>query len=82
MFGHSDVSILDGGLPRWLHEGGPINTDSATTPTPVSYTAALNKDLVRNMEDIVEALKNKNVQVCILEILQYTIMDILILVHI
>lgn len=25
MFGHDKVSILDGGLPRWIAEGGAVD---------------------------------------------------------
>lgn len=24
LFGHNQVSILDGGLPKWLAKGGPV----------------------------------------------------------
>ncbi|GAA5999497.1 thiosulfate sulfurtransferase [Rhodotorula paludigena] len=33
-FGHDQVSILDGGLPRWLAEGLPIDTERPTNPNP------------------------------------------------
>jgi thiosulfate/3-mercaptopyruvate sulfurtransferase len=26
LYGHERVSILDGGLPKWLAEGGPVQS--------------------------------------------------------
>lgn len=36
-FGHKNSSILDGGLPRWIDEGLPIDTSSPTEPQKASY---------------------------------------------
>ncbi|GAA6049395.1 hypothetical protein JCM3770_007324 [Rhodotorula araucariae] len=33
-FGHERVSVLDGGLPRWLAEGYKIDTERPTNPNP------------------------------------------------
>ncbi|GAA5832585.1 hypothetical protein JCM11251_001377 [Rhodosporidiobolus azoricus] len=33
-FSHPNVSILDGGLPRWIAEGLPISTTSPSNPNP------------------------------------------------
>lgn len=48
VFGHDDVCVLNGGLPKWLAEGRPT-TDKAPSPTPATYTAAKNEALVRNI---------------------------------
>ncbi|PPQ90459.1 hypothetical protein CVT25_014977 [Psilocybe cyanescens] len=36
-FGHQNSSIIDGGLPRWIDEGLPVETASPTGPQPTAY---------------------------------------------
>lgn len=48
VFGHKDVCVLNGGLPKWLAEGRPT-TDKAPSPTPVTFTAMKNENLVRDI---------------------------------
>ncbi|KIY45342.1 Rhodanese-like protein [Fistulina hepatica ATCC 64428] len=36
-FGHSNSSIIDGGLPRWETEGLPLTSEPAETPKPTEY---------------------------------------------
>lgn len=31
-YGHPSISVLDGGLPRWIHEKCPIETDAPSPP--------------------------------------------------
>ena len=63
VFGHHEVSILDGGLPKWLDENHPVVKDPPPSHAPVKYNAKMRKDLVKNMEDVVKALRSKNAQV-------------------
>ncbi|MCH7936503.1 MAG: 3-mercaptopyruvate sulfurtransferase [Proteobacteria bacterium] len=46
IFGHGNVSLLDGGLPKWLAEGRPM-TDEAARPKKRTFTAEKNPSLVR-----------------------------------
>ncbi|WVQ80679.1 hypothetical protein IAT38_002784 [Cryptococcus sp. DSM 104549] len=54
-FGHDKVSVLDGGLPRWIDEGGEVemgevgNVGESEYPTPEGPK----KDWVRSYEQIV-----------------------------
>ncbi|KAG9295131.1 hypothetical protein G9A89_006112 [Geosiphon pyriformis] len=57
VFGHEKVSVLDGGLPRWLAEkreieNGPVTIMPKNYPIPL-----LNYALVRNYEDMIENIK-------------------------
>ncbi|GBB84973.1 hypothetical protein RclHR1_11570002 [Rhizophagus clarus] len=52
VFGHEKLSVLDGGLPKWIAEKREIESGQASF-TPKTYkTPTLNKELVRNYEDI------------------------------
>lgn len=55
-FGHDKVSVLDGGLPRWIHEGEEVDTGDVGDVGRSEYTKAEgpNPDLVRSYEQIVK----------------------------
>jgi thiosulfate/3-mercaptopyruvate sulfurtransferase len=62
VFGHSDVAILDGGLPKWQAEGRPV-TDEPPVPRERHFTARLNSLLVRDKAQLLENLTSKREQV-------------------
>ena len=47
-FGHKDVALLSGGLPKWRAEGRPVET-AQPRPTPKPYAARLDPSLVRDI---------------------------------
>ncbi len=48
-FGHQKSSIIDGGLPRWVDEGLPVETSKASKPSPTSYSEPeLNQQAIRS----------------------------------
>lgn len=47
-FGHNNVAVLDGGLPKWRAEGRPVE-DTTPAPRPRRFTARLRPDLVRDL---------------------------------
>jgi len=49
--GVKNVAVLDGGYPKWAAELRPISTDP-TNPTPVTYKAKVNKEMVVSIEYI------------------------------
>jgi thiosulfate/3-mercaptopyruvate sulfurtransferase len=62
LFGHDDVALLDGGLPKWKAEGRPLETAPPTIP-PRRFAAHFRPGLVRdkravwaNIESRVEQL--------------------------
>ncbi len=54
-FGVEDVKILDGGLPKWLHEGRPIDQGDAH-PSPRRFTARLDHSFVAGLAEVKKAL--------------------------
>jgi len=50
-FGARDVSVLDGGLPKWLAEGKPV-TEGEARPQSRHFTARLDHALVASLDDV------------------------------
>jgi thiosulfate/3-mercaptopyruvate sulfurtransferase len=50
-FGHDDVALLDGGLPKWVAEGRPTDSHPAM-PRERHFSAHFNTMLVRDLEQM------------------------------
>lgn len=61
-FGRNDIRILDGGLKKWLAEGGAVTAERPSFP-PVSFTAHLDAALVRSRAQMAANLAGKTEQV-------------------
>jgi len=48
-FGQQNVFVLDGGFPKWLKEGRPVEPSSASSSsaTEQDYAYKLNKDKIK-----------------------------------
>ncbi len=53
LFGHEDVAVLDGGLPKWLAEGRPVE-DGPADPSERHFTARTNSFMVRDLDQMVK----------------------------
>ena len=62
LMGHEDVVVLDGGLPKWLAEGRPVE-DMPPPPRDRHFTARFNSDLVRDFSQVLRVLGNGREQV-------------------
>jgi thiosulfate/3-mercaptopyruvate sulfurtransferase len=51
VFGHRDVAVLDGGLPKWIAEGRPVE-DLPPVPRERHLTARFNNLMVRDKEQV------------------------------
>ena len=61
-FGVIDVQILEGGLPKWLHEGRPLE-EGEPRRTPRRFTPRLDHSFVASLEDVKKALATGSAQV-------------------
>jgi thiosulfate/3-mercaptopyruvate sulfurtransferase len=52
VMGVADVSVLDGGLPKWKREGRPLESGAPINRTPRHFTSRRNADLIRDLSDM------------------------------
>ncbi|KAG9469475.1 3-mercaptopyruvate sulfurtransferase [Eleutherodactylus coqui] len=62
IFGHPQVSVLDGGLKAWLREGHPVNSGKESRPQPTEFQAKLDTSQVVGYEEMVENVEKKKFQ--------------------
>jgi thiosulfate/3-mercaptopyruvate sulfurtransferase len=62
LFGHHDVAVLDGGLPKWRAEGRPLETAPPSPPLR-RFTARFDPALVRDKRALIENLATRREQV-------------------
>ncbi|KAL7751288.1 hypothetical protein RI367_003147 [Sorochytrium milnesiophthora] len=62
-FGHDAVSVLDGGLQQWLKPGLPTESGDSRTPSPATFRAGYQSNLVRNFEQVNEIIDTKSRQI-------------------
>jgi thiosulfate/3-mercaptopyruvate sulfurtransferase len=60
--GHEDVVVLDGGLPKWIAEGRPIE-DMAPATQERHFTSRYTNDLVRDLDQVRKTLETGREQV-------------------
>lgn len=54
-FGHDDVAVLDGGLPKWIAEGRPV-TDRPVPERIATFEPRPRPEMVRRIDDVLRNL--------------------------
>ena len=62
IFGYPKVSVLDGGLLKWLSESRPVES-AVVTPAPVAFDARLNPRHVRDVNQMMDNIRSGAEQV-------------------
>lgn len=57
--GHSNVFVLDGGLPEWIKEGFPTEKQQQTDYPKGDFEAKFQSELIKNKEQILENIATK-----------------------
>ena len=63
VFGHRDVSVLDGGLPRWKTREFPLSHGPPPTVVPSIYHSSYNPNLVRTFQQMMSNFSSREEQV-------------------
>ena len=63
VMGVDDVSVLNGGLPKWKREDRPLESGPPRSRTARHFTARRNLDLVRDVSDIKALLKDRSAEI-------------------
>jgi thiosulfate/3-mercaptopyruvate sulfurtransferase len=63
LFGHHDVALLDGGLPKWKAEGRSVDTLLPNPPPHRRFSARLDPALVRDKQVLLDNLSTRREQV-------------------
>uniref|UniRef100_A0A3B4ZT18 Thiosulfate sulfurtransferase n=1 Tax=Stegastes partitus TaxID=144197 RepID=A0A3B4ZT18_9TELE len=61
VFGHSSVSVLDGGMRGWTAAGGPLTAESCR-PERTDFRATLDPAWVKSYEEVLENIRTRQVQ--------------------
>jgi thiosulfate/3-mercaptopyruvate sulfurtransferase len=62
LFGHTNVALLDGGLPEWKEEGRPLDT-AIPKPPRGRFTARLDPSLLRDKAALIANIDSRREQV-------------------
>ena len=62
LYGHHDVAVLDGGLPKWKAEGRPLDA-ALRAPARGHFTPRFDPSLVRDKRALIENMATRREQV-------------------
>jgi thiosulfate/3-mercaptopyruvate sulfurtransferase len=63
LFGHDDAAVLDGGLPKWLKEGRPVQDGEPDVPRRSEFRPDYRASQVRGVGDMLRNVRTRSEQV-------------------
>jgi thiosulfate/3-mercaptopyruvate sulfurtransferase len=63
LFGHDAAAVLDGGLPKWLREERPVETDEPAPAEPAAFRPDFRATRLRGIGDMLRNVKTSQEQV-------------------
>jgi thiosulfate/3-mercaptopyruvate sulfurtransferase len=63
VMGFDDVTVLNGGLPKWKREGLPLESGEPTPRSTRHFTSRRNADLVRDVYDMKAIIKDRSADI-------------------
>lgn len=64
LFGHQNVSVLDGGLAAWKAAGGAIESGEIAPVAKGNLCGVLNKDLIVTLDEVFDIVESGSAQIC------------------
>ena len=59
LFGHDEAAVLDGGLPKWVSAGHPLDDRIPPPPAPRVFTPSFRATRLRGIGDVVANLESR-----------------------
>jgi len=59
LFGHDNVAVLDGGLPKWLDENRSVSNESMPDPKQGNFKSNYRPDLVRSADEMLQNIESE-----------------------
>lgn len=63
VFGHDDVAVLDGGLPKWQRENRPLEDGPPVPAQERHFTPRFRVSMVRSLADVAKGLESGALQI-------------------
>ena len=60
LFGHDQAAVLDGGLPKWLHEGRPVEDGLQAAPAPSTFLPEFRATRLRGVGDVMRNVASRS----------------------
>jgi thiosulfate/3-mercaptopyruvate sulfurtransferase len=60
LFGHDRAAVLDGGLPKWVSEGRPIDAGASAIPAPQTFQAEFRATRLRGVGDLLHNVESQS----------------------
>lgn len=60
LFGHDNAFVLDGGLPKWLREGRPVEAGQPPAPQPAAFQATFRASRLRGIGDMLDIVGSQS----------------------